>query len=142
MDFLHAAIALLASLVLVLAGLVGWLYWQQTRIFQNMSSIVMMVSDVQQQIDVVTRNPEARIGEMEAIPEPLPESTDEHPETEDDRLSVDQSPADIVNGPPVDTDDLDGKTKKELQDVLIKKGIPFGKQDTKTTLISLIKATA
>jgi hypothetical protein len=46
----------------------------------------------------------------------------------------------IVEGP--DTDDLDGKTKKELQEILTKRGIPFSKGDTKPALISLLKATA
>jgi len=66
------------------------------------------------------------------------------PDDEDDRVSVEAeaetAQATLVEGP--DTDDLDGKTKKELQDILIKRGIPFSKGDTKPALISLLKATA
>ena len=49
----------------------------------------------------------------------------------------------VVDGPPpTDTDNLDSKSKKELQEILTKKGIPFGKGDNKNALISLLKATA
>ncbi len=134
MDFEHAAIALLASMVLVLAGLVGWLYWQQTRMAQNMNNIVMVV------------------GELAAarVPEPEPhveeEPAQEEPTEEDDRASVDQEttvePV-LITGPPADdTDGLEDKTKKELQDILTKRGIPFGKADNKNALISLLKATS
>ena len=133
MEFEHAAIALLASMVLVLAGMVGWLYWQQTRMFQNMNNIVMVVGEL-----AASREP----------PQPEPE-VEAQPETEeDDRVSVDgeetapKEPV-IIEGPPADdTDGLESKSKKELQDILTKRGIPFGKADNKNALISLLKATA
>lgn len=132
MEFEHAAIALLASMVLVLAGLVGWLYWQQTRIFQNMNNIVMVVGEL-----AAARAPEP-VAEEPAVEA---EATQEE---EDDRVSVDDvEGALVVDGPPpTDTDNLDGKSKKELQEILTKKGIPFGKGDNKNALISLLKATA
>jgi hypothetical protein len=37
---------------------------------------------------------------------------------------------------------LEAKTKKELQEILTKRGIPFGRADSKTVLLSLLKATA
>ena len=142
MEFQHVSIALLASMVLVLAGMVGWLYWQQQRLFQNMNNIIGV------------------IGEL-ARPAPLPEPVEEEvaptteetapapvsEETEDDRVSVEEEkptgPADVVSGPPaLDTDNLEDKTKKELQDILTKRGIPFSKADNKGALISLLKATA
>jgi len=43
---------------------------------------------------------------------------------------------------PVDTDNLESKTTKELKDMLTKRGIPFGKRDSKNILISLLKASA
>ena len=46
MEFLHASIALLASMVLVLAGMVGWLYWQQTKLHQNMNSVIMVIGEL------------------------------------------------------------------------------------------------
>lgn len=142
MEFEQAAIALLASMVLVLAGMVGWLYWQQTRMFQNMNSIVMVVGELASRPTFVA--PETV---MDEEVQPTTEETVVAPVSEeDDRVSVDDAEAAeaaeaaIVEGP--DTDDLDGKTKKELQEILTKRGIPFSKGDTKPALISLLKATA
>ena len=130
MEFLHVSIALLASMILVLAGMVGWLYWQQTRLAQNMNSIVMI------------------IGEMARPPEPMPMPLPLQPEDhEDDRVSVHpepEEPAVVVSSVQEqdDTDGLESKTKKELKDILTKRGIPFGPKDDKNALISLLKATA
>ena len=136
MEFEHAAIALLASMVLVLAGLVGWLYWQQTRMAQNMNNIVMVVGELAS----------AR------APEPAEQQGEQPAEVEqedDDRVSVDgdeTAPTEpiVISGPPADdgVDGLESKSKKELQDILVKRGIPFGKADNKNALISLLKATA
>jgi hypothetical protein len=131
MEFQQASIALLASMVLVLAGMVGWLYWQQTKIFQNMNNIVAVIGELAQR--------PAQI----AFPEPVKQEEQE----EDDRVSVEDEgrpEVPVVEGPPdhLDTDNLEDKTKKELQDILVKRGIPFSKSDNKTALISLLKATA
>jgi hypothetical protein len=132
MEFEHAAIALLASMVLVLAGLVGWLYWQQTRLAQNMNNIVMVVGE---------------LATARTVPEAEVEAQPEAEQEEDDRVSVDQDMSKepvVIEGPPADdgVDGLESKSKKELQDILTKKGIPFGKGDNKNALISLLKATA
>jgi hypothetical protein len=141
MEFLHAAIAMLASMVLVLAGMVGYLYWQQTRMFQNMNSIALVIGDLAQSftasratLSVASLPTPAPAREPEAEPEA---------EDEDDRASVEKTP-DVVTGPPetLDTDTLPDKTKKELQDILTKRGLPFSKSDGKSALISLLKATA
>ena len=139
MEFLHASIALLASMVLVLAGMVGWLYWQQTRMFQNMNSIVMVVGELASRPTFTA--PEA-VADEEVQPTTEDTVSPAIPDDEDDRVSVEAETvqAAIIEGP--DTDDLDGKTKKELQDILVKRGIPFSKGDTKPALISLLKATA
>jgi hypothetical protein len=133
MEFLHASVALLASMVLVLAGMVGWLYWQQTRLFQNMNSIIMVISDIAR-----TQQPEPEPEEEPVQKATIPTVPDE----EDDRVSVDKTP-EVVEGPPepFDTDGLEQKTKKELQEILTKRGIPYSKSDGKTALLSLIKAT-
>ena len=141
MEFLHASIALLASMVLILAGMVGWIYWQQTRLFQNMNAIALVIGDLNQTL-MATVQPKV---ELATIPEPtetvqqatIPTSDDE----EDDRLSV---TPEVVAGPPepLDTDGLESKTKKELQEILTKRGIPYGKGDAKPALVSLLKATA
>jgi outer membrane biosynthesis protein TonB len=141
MEFLHASIALLASMVLILAGMVAWLYWQQTRLFQNMNSIVMVIGEL-------ARPEPPAVSFAEYAPEPEPEK--ESPPTptateaveEDDRASVEEE-AEEVSGPPaVDTDGLEGKSIKDLKDLLTKRGIPYGKRDNKNTLITLLKATA
>lgn len=139
MEFEHAAIALLASMVLVLAGMVGWLYWQQTRMFQNMNNIVMVVGEL-----ASARSP-TEPEEKQPV-----EETVEPEETVDDRVSVDgedTAPTEpvVISGPPaeaMDTDGLESKPKKELQDILTKRGIPYGRNDNKNALISLLKATA
>ncbi len=133
-------------MVLVLAGMVGWLYWQQTRLFQNMNSVIMVIGEL-------TRPPapEEEMAELVTLSEKVGESIAEvkeaaAPAEEDDRASVEAetSGVDVVDGPPapLDTDGLESKSKKELQDILTKRGIPFGKQDTKSGLLSLLKATA
>lgn len=138
MDFEHAAIALLASMVFVLAGMVGWLYWQQTRMTQNMNNIIMVVGE---------------LASARVLPEPAPvEGVKEEPpvepdaDDEDDRVSVDKPEPVVIEGPPApateDNEELDGKTKKELQEILTKRGIPFGKSDNKGALLSLLKATS
>ena len=136
MEFENAAIALLASMVLVLAGMVGWLYWQQTRMFLNMNNIVMALGELAQRQFA----PEPELVKEEDI-----EITEIAPTLqEDDRLSVEEDeeekPA-VVDGP-LEIDGLEQKSTKELRDMLTKKGIPFGKRDNKGALISLLKATS
>lgn len=131
MQFQNAAIALLAGMIFVLAGLVGWLYWQQTRTHQSLNTLAMVLAEMAQ----------PPVYE-EASPPPA-----EEPKEEDDRAEVvEDKPApvaEVVSGPPaVDTDDLEGKTRKDLQDLLAKKGIPYGKTDSKTVLIQLLKASS
>ncbi len=145
MEFQHVSIALLASMVLVLAGMVGWLYWQQQRLFQNMNNVIAIVGEL-------ARPPPMPEPVEEKEVAPTTEDTAPEPvrEEEDDRVSVEEEkptgPADVVSGPPapapLDTDNLEDKTKKELQDILTKRGIPFSKGDNKGALISLLKATA
>ena len=146
MEFLHASIALLASMVLVLAGMVGWIYWQQTRLFQNMNAIALVIGDLNQTLIANVVQPKI---ELATVPEPtetlqradIPISDDE--DEDDDRLSVDKG-AEVISGPPapLDTDGLQDKSKKELQEILTTRGIPYSKSDAKGVLISLLKATA
>jgi hypothetical protein len=136
-DPLVAAVGLLGTMVFALVGVVAWLYWQQSKLFTNMNSVVAAFAEVMQQ-----SHAHAPHAEAEVPPPPPP--------TEDDRASVDEEdeeagPApEVVDGPPgpLDTDTLESKTKKELQEILTKRGIPFGKGDSKTVLLSLLKATA
>ena len=140
MEVQQAAVALLAALVLVLGGIVGWLYWQQQRLFQNLNAVIAVIGELASRPAVPITFPEPALEEKA----PEPQET-----TEDDRVSVEteEAPAPevaIVSGPPaaLDTDGLESKSKKELQDILTQRGIPYGKADTKTALLSLLKATA
>lgn len=128
MQFQNAAIALLAGMIFVLAFLVGWLYWQQTRIHQSLNTLAMVLAELTPQ---QVYDQEAQVEEEEKPEEKVPE---------DDRQEVDGP--ETVSGPPVDTDDIQSKTRKELQDLLSKKGIPYSKTDSKTVLLQLLKAVA
>jgi hypothetical protein len=148
MEFLHASIALLASMVLVLAGMVGWLYWQQTRLFQNMNSMVMVIGElarpehhpVTHEVYETPEEADIKPTSDETVPEPVTE--------EDDRATVEPEGAtkkvDTVDGPPepIDLDALGSKSTKEIRELLSKRGIPFGPRDSKSALISLLKAVA
>ncbi len=133
MELTYATIVVLASMIFVLSGMVGYLYWQQTRMMQNMQSLAIVIST-----------------QLAPPPPPMPmeEETEEEETEDDDRVSVKEE-VEHVEAPPapkeeekVDVDDLQDKTKKQLQELLTNKGIPFGKNDSKSVLIELLKATA
>jgi hypothetical protein len=136
MELTYATIVVLASMVFVLSGMVGYLYWQQTRMLQHIQSLAIVISTQ------LAPQPQP-----EPEPEPEPEATTQtkpEPESddEDDRVSVKEE-VEHVSGPPADdVDDLENKTASQLREMLTKKGIPFGKRDAKTVLIQLLKATA
>jgi hypothetical protein len=137
MELTYATIVVLASLVFVLSGMVGYLYWQQTRMLQNIQSLAIVVSSH------FTAPPPMPEEEEEKPAEEQPtEDAEESDTEEDDRVSVKEE-VEKVDGPPkVDVDDLQDKTKKQLQEMLSKKGLPYNKADSKTVLIQLLKATA
>ena len=135
MELTYATIVILASLVFVLSGMVGYLYWQQTRMLQNIQSLAIVVSSH------FTAPPP--MPEEEAPAEEKPAEKEDESEEEDDRVSVKEEEVEKVEGPPKeDIDDLQDKTKKQLQELLTKKGIPYNKADAKPVLIQLLKATA
>jgi hypothetical protein len=139
MELTYATIVVLASLVFVLSGMVGYLYWQQTRMLQNIQSLAIVVSS-----HFTAPPPMPEDEEVEEKPaEDMPAEEEEEAEVdEDDRVSVKEE-VEKVDGPPkVDVDDLQDKTKKQLQELLTKKGLPYNKADSKTVLIQLLKATA
>jgi hypothetical protein len=139
MELTYATIVILASMVFVLSGMVGYLYWQQTRMLQHIQSLAIVVST---HFTAPPELPQEEVEEEEKQPEPETES-----DSEDDRVSVHEE-VEKVEGPPakeepkVDVDDIQDKTKKELQEMLTKKGIPYNKADSKSVLIQLLKATA
>jgi hypothetical protein len=152
MQLTYVAVVVLASMIFVLSGMVGYVYWQQTRMLQNLQSLAVVLST-----HFVRQPPPA------PEPEPEPEQVDEkgHQEVdaelpalvpiqegkEDDRVSVNE--VEVVEGPPApapapvsEVVDYESKTAVQLRDLLTAKGIPFGKRDAKSVLVQLIKATA
>lgn len=139
MELTYATIVILASLVFVLSGMVGYLYWQQTRMLQHIQSLAIVVST---HFTPAPQLPEEEQVEEKPAEEKPVEEDEESEVDEDDRVSVKEE-VEKVDGPPkVDVDDLQDKTKKQLQELLTKKGIPYNKADAKPVLIQLLKATA
>jgi hypothetical protein len=142
MELTYATIVVLASMIFVLAGMVGYLYWQQTRMMQHLNSIAIVIST-----HFTPRPVQEEEEEEEAVKEEKQEESET--EEEDDRVSV-KDEVEYVEGPKEevkqepedDVDDLQDKTAAQLRELLTKKGIPFGKRDPKTVLIQLLKATA
>ena len=151
MDLTYATIVVLASMMFVLSGMVGYLYWQQTRLQQSIQSLSLVVSSLVNP-PALESEPELEPQsepESERAPAPTPVSTEDEEEEEededDDRVSVEhvtESPRKESVAQPLDIDDLQTKTAAQLREILTQKGIPFGKRDSKTVLIELLKATA
>ena len=146
MDLTYASILVLAAMVFVVSGMVGYLYWQHTRLQQQVQSLSIVVSSIVTPLPI-----------EEACPEPVPSTAETEaeveveeedlPADEDDRVSVEHVTAPPAQtqektDTPVDVDDLQTKTATQLRELLTQKGIPFGKRDSKSTLIELLKATA
>ena len=121
MSMVDVSILILATMVAVLAGMVGYMYWQQSRVLQAVNSLSAFISS-------------------QFIPQPALDVEDEDSD-EDDRLSVEQE-VEVVEAvvPPVE-DDLKTKSSADLRELLSKKGIPYGKRDSKATLLELLKAS-
>ena len=143
MQLTYVAVVVLASMVFVLSGMIGYLYWQQTKILQQIQSLAIVISSQFAPRMAPPPEPEEEAG-VEAVPEV---KVQEDVKPEDDRITVDESPVEHVSGPPapapsteVDVDDLDSKTAAQLRDILTQRGIPFGKRDAKTVLVQLLKA--
>jgi hypothetical protein len=126
MQFTYVTIVVLASMMFVLSGMVGYLYWQQTKLLQHVQSLALALA---------THVENTRLPEVEAEAEP------EEEVEEDDRVSVTKETVEVVEGPP-DVDDIQTKTAPQLRELLSAKGIPYGKRDSKTALLELLKATA
>jgi hypothetical protein len=126
--FLNTSVIVLATMVIALAGMVGYIYFQQNKLLNAVQGLSSFVAS-------------------QLVP-PIEAEDDE-----DDRASVEEEKdVEVVNSvePPVeeapksepDVDDLQTKTSAELRELLSKKGLPYGKRDSKTTLLQLLKASA
>jgi len=126
-NFLNISVLVLATMVIILAGMVGYIYWQQNKVLQAVGSLSAFVSN--------------------HVAPPL----EEEEESEDDRASVEEEKqvevvetveVPTVPAPEPDVDDLQNKTSAELRELLSKKGLPYGKRDSKTVLLQLLKASS
>lgn len=144
MEFFHGVVALVAGIVLILTGLVAWMYIQQSRMAQAINALAV----------AVTTPPPSFLSHP---PVHEPEEHQQEPPPTDDRVSVhdvdaehehehehehdeEQEQEQGVVGE--DISDFSGKTVAQLRDLLTAKGIPYSKSDKKPVLLSLVQAAA
>ena len=143
MEFFHGVVALLALIVLIVAGLVAWLYVQQTRLLQAVNALAIAIATPPPSYEPPVDPPS--VDDMMAIEQDPPSDV-----KEDDRVSVyeeeDKETVAEFDGKEkeiVDEDtDFSKKTVVELRELLSAKGIPFNKSDKKPVLVSILRATS
>jgi hypothetical protein len=143
MDLTYATIVVLASMIFVLSAMIGYLYWQQTRLHQNLQSLGLVVSALVNP-PIPIQEEQEPVVETKAEVEPEVEQEVDVPAVvgEDDRVSVEHVTKTPAPSTEIDLDELDSKTKAELQTILQEKGIPYSKSDKKSQLIEILKATS
>jgi hypothetical protein len=155
MEFFHGIVALVAGIVLILTGLVAWMYIQQSRMAQAINALAVAVT-----------TPPPSFLSHPPVEEPVEHQHEEQEQAEeqqqqqmppldplvDDRVSVHDADADAdaddereegqtgVVGE--DISDFTGKTVAQLRELLTAKGIPYSKSDKKPVLLSLVQAAA
>ena len=128
---LNLSVLVLATMVAVLAGMVGYMYWQQNKVIQAVSQLSGFVaSQFIKQPDLEVEE-ESEDDDRESVEETATAKEEETSPKED-------KPTEIVT----DIDDLQGKTAVQLKELLSKKGIPYGKRDSKSVLLQLLKASS
>ena len=149
MEFFHGVVALVAGIVLILTGLVAWMYVQQSRMAQAINALAIAITapppsfsqhepEVSHEDELVA--PEAPAPEQ-AQAQAQPQAEEEaEAEVHDDRVSVHEDEDVELMGEDMAT--LGGKTAAQLREMLTSKGIPYSKSDKKSTLISLIQAAS
>ena len=128
-NFLNISLLVLSVMVLVLAGMVGYVYLQQNKVMRSMSLLTAFV-----QSSVTVEDDRASVEEP---PEPEPEAEAPVPAPTPEPELQESAEVELV-----DVDDLQTKTATELKEMLTKKGIPYGKRDSKTVLLELLKASS
>jgi len=121
--FLNISVLVLATMVIVLAGMVGYVYWQQNKVFHAVQSLSSFVS-------------------ANFVPPVDSEEDDDRASVEEDKNVEVVESVEVPQTTEVDVDDLQTKTSAELRELLSKKGLPYGKRDSKSTLLQLLKASA
>ena len=148
MEFFHGVVALVAGIVLILTGLVAWMYVQQSRMAQAINALAIAITapppSFAQSQPESDREPE--VSHEDELHAPAPESQTQAetetpaPQEDDDRVSVHEDEDVELMGE--DMAMLGGKTAVQLREMLTSKGIPYSKSDKKSTLISLIQAAS
>jgi hypothetical protein len=147
MEFFHGVVALVAGIVLILTGLVAWMYVQQSRMAQAINALAIAITappptfaqhehepEVSHEDELTAETP----AEVQA--EAPTEAPVQSPESHDDRVSVHEEEDVELMGEDMAT--LGGKTAVQLREMLTAKGIPYSKSDKKSTLISLLQAAS
>jgi hypothetical protein len=149
MEFFHGIVALVAGIVLVLTGLVAWMYIQQSRMAQAINALAVAVTTPPPSFlsHPPVEEPVEHEQQFEQPPQPQEQVVD-------DRVSVHDADADADAEPEheqeeeqtgvigEDISDFTGKTVAQLRDMLTAKGIPYSKSDKKPVLLSLVQAAA
>jgi hypothetical protein len=149
MEFFHGIVALVAGIVLILTGLVAWMYIQQSRMAQAINALAVAVTTPPPSFlsHPPVEEPVEHEHEQQFEQPPQPQE-----QVVDDRVSVHDVDADAepeheeeqeqtgVIGE--DISDFTGKTVAELRQLLTAKGIPYSKSDKKPVLLSLVQAAA
>lgn len=147
MEFFHGIVALVAGIVLILTGLVAWMYIQQSRMAQAINALAVAVTTPPPSF--LSHPPVEEPVEHEHQQEYQPPQQAPQEQVVDDRVSVHDVDADAeeeqeqeqgVVGE--DISDFTGKTVAQLRDMLTAKGIPYSKSDKKPVLLSLVQAAA
>lgn len=143
-NFLNVSVLILATMVLVLAGMLGYLYWQQNKLMKVVASLHAYVQTLQQPL-ILTQEPEDESdeeseseSEVEAPEETEVEAKIEETQQVEEVQELKLEPELVT----VDVDDLQSKTAPQLRELLNKRGIPYGKRDSKTVLLELLKASS
>lgn len=125
------SVLVLATMVAVLAGMVGYMYWQQNKVIQAVTQLSGFVASQ------FIKQPDLEVEEEDS--EDDRETVEEATAAKEEETSPkEDKPTETVT----DIDDLESKTAPQLKDLLSKRGIPYGKRDSKSVLLQLLKASS
>lgn len=125
------SVLVLATMVAVLAGMVGYMYWQQNKVIQAVTQLSGFVASQ------FIKQPDLEVEE---------EDSEDDRETVEEATAAKEEETSPKEDKPTETvtniDDLESKTAPQLKDLLSKRGIPYGKRDSKSVLLQLLKASS
>lgn len=128
---INLSVLVLATMVAVLAGMVGYMYWQQNKVIQAVTQLSGFVASQ------FIKQPDLEVEEEDS--EDDRETVEEATAAKEEETSPkEDKPTETVT----DIDDLESKTAPQLKDLLSKRGIPYGKRDSKSVLLQLLKASS